>query len=879
LLVGAGNATVAIATLAADNTGETPATGGLDIAVAGTLEVNAGRIQSNAFGSGASGGVRVDAKDLAITQQGTDTLTGLFSEVEPGSQGDSGGVVVNLSGVLTMRGVVAINASSYGDGTAGHIAVRTNSIDIDGEGATVPYRSIDYIAGIASEAGKESSSNGGNIMVEAADRILLINSGGVSASTIGAGDAGYVEVTARELVLDGGGTGAFTGITNIAAPGSSRNAGKITIRAVDLLEVLNGGQILSSTFGAGHAGDIEIEAGRLRVDGQGNFLTLITSSAWAGSSGTAGMVTIRVANPLEVLNGGVISSDTDGSGDAGGVSIEAGRLCIDEKGGRYETGISSDAHSGSLGKAGTVTIIVADLMEVLNGGAISSDTYALKDAGGIEISAERLLIAGKGVPTGISTSTSKGSSGNAGTITLKVRGLMEIASGGAIMSSTFATGDAGGVEIEAGNLRVDGKGGLATIANITALSSSDAGNAGTVTVTVPGLMEVLNGGIISTGTYGSGNAGDVEIEAGYLRVEGQGAKDFTMVTSSAEENSTGTAGTVTIRVTDFLEVLNGGQISSSTFADGNAGSVKIQAGELLIDGQDAPGVTFIASGAGKSAQGFAGDVEIEAGKMTAQNGGGVTVQTDQTVSEEKRSQTINSHLFIDSPLVILLNTGIITAHSTGNVGAAAIDINADEILISSNSRVTTSAQEADGGSITLRGDIIDLRDSFITSSVTGETGNGGDITIKGNSPAKALIVEGGFIQANAPAGARGGDIYIDTEAVIPAGGALEVGGLIRQNFEAGSGRNIIQAAAPGGEQGTIQITSPELDISGSLVSLSAALTEPIRLAADPCLYSGSAEASSLVFAGGGGVSTGPDQHAAIYYDEDRLNKVLTLDAN
>ncbi|MFH0730566.1 MAG: hypothetical protein V2B19_30005 [Pseudomonadota bacterium] len=102
------------------------------------------------------------------------------------------------------------------------------------------------------------------------------------------------------------------------------------------------------------------------------------------------------------------------------------------------------------------------------------------------------------------------------------------------------------------------------------------------------------------------------------------------------------------------------------------------------------------------------------------------------------------------------------------------------------------------------GKVIDLRDSLITSSVTGIAGNEGDITLKGTAgtPAKALILEGGFIQANAPAGARGGDIFIDALAVVPEGGALEVGGLERRHFEPGGGKNIIQAAAPGGEQGT-----------------------------------------------------------------------------
>ena len=55
-----------------------------------------------------------------------------------------------------------------------------------------------------------------------------------------------------------------------------------------------------------------------------------------------------------------------------------------------------------------------------------------------------------------------------------------------------------------------------------------------------------------------------------------------------------------------------------------------------------------------------------------------------------------------------------------------------------------------------------LADSLVTSSVESG-GDGGDITVTGHSPAKVLVLDGGFVQANAPAGARGGDIFIDAD--------------------------------------------------------------------------------------------------------------------
>jgi hypothetical protein len=72
--------------------------------------------------------------------------------------------------------------------------------------------------------------------------------------------------------------------------------------------------------------------------------------------------------------------------------------------------------------------------------------------------------------------------------------------------------------------------------------------------------------------------------------------------------------------------------------------------------------------------------------------------------------------------------------------------------------------------------------------------------------------------------------------VIPASGALEVGGPARQTFRPGSAKNIIQAA-------------------------------------DPCLITGSDEGSSLVFAGPGGVPACPNQHVTLFFDGDRFDRV------
>jgi hypothetical protein len=52
-----------------------------------------------------------------------------------------------------------------------------------------------------------------------------------------------------------------------------------------------------------------------------------------------------------------ISSSTRGNGNAGGVTIEAGRLLVDGESNASKTGISSQANKSSKGAAGAVTSV------------------------------------------------------------------------------------------------------------------------------------------------------------------------------------------------------------------------------------------------------------------------------------------------------------------------------------------------------------------------------------------------------------------------------------------------------------------------------------------------------------------------------------------
>lgn len=97
---------------------------------------------------------------------------------------------------------------------------------------------------------------------------------------------------------------------------------------------------------------------------------------------------------------------------------------------------------------------------------------------------------------------------------------------------------------------------------------------------------MVNGSQISSSTFSKGDSGSVKISAGNIKIDGQDSSYITGITSDAGRDSEGNAGTVETTVAELLEVLNNGLIRSSTRSKGNAGGVKINANNMKIDGQE-----------------------------------------------------------------------------------------------------------------------------------------------------------------------------------------------------------------------------------------------------------------------------------------------------
>jgi filamentous hemagglutinin family protein len=831
--------------------------------------------------SGAAGDVKVEVADVTLTNGGQ-----LSSFIEDGAMGRGGTVKVQAGNTITIEGSnetgfhSGILTITLGVGNSGSVTIEANELHILDEGAVWTFT--------------QGSGAGGNVTITA-NHSMLMDKAEIDTSSYDTGTAGHILLIADELSLlndseilaDTYSSGAagnigieVSGSISLdnysaieAATGDTGPAGQVVIEAGDL-RLLSGSSIIASTLGAG-------AAGTLNIDVEGSFLiddySFISSGNVLGKgSGTTGSLRVT-ANNLKILNGGLIENITLGDGDAPPIVIEVTDLMIN--GGGKLTGILSDTDLGS-GKGGDIRVTATGQLELFNGGLISSNTRDEGNAGAVCVEATDLVINGGGADqagfTGI-YSDARNSLGTGGDVQVKVKERLEILHGGQISSSTMGgQADAGTVNVQAAELVIDGEDQLIStgiLGKANGVSDGSSGDAGDVSVTVTDRLEIHNGGKISTSVeLGEGNAGTVRVTATDVLIDGQDSGIFSSTIGGLTGILSGVSGEVQVTTTQRMELRNAGQISTSSgVGGGDAGAVTVKASELEIKGRN----SGIISKASIGSLGQAGSVLITAQGLEMVDQGQISVASAALLSDEEIADKQTPQITVTAPNIHFTQSAMITAESTGNVPAGAIGIHAGELLLEGESRITTESADADGGPIGISGQNIIMRDSLITTSVGGATGDGGNITIN----ADALVLQGGFIQANTAAyKARGGDIFLDTNALVASYGLLEVGGTERLAFQSESGRNVIQAAAPGGAYGTITITSPELDIGGALVTLSTRFADVPRLISDPCVAASGQTASSLIQCGRGGLPAGPEQPAAVFFGGERLDRLLDTDA-
>ncbi|MEM1367200.1 MAG: filamentous hemagglutinin N-terminal domain-containing protein [Cyanobacteria bacterium P01_H01_bin.15] len=752
---------------------------------------------------GNSNGIRVDARQLQILSNST-----LFSRAS--GTGNAGAIKIQADSIALRSGV--INAELLGRGTAGDIDISTNRLSLS-DTSTIT----------ASNAGV---GNAGSILIDSREGIDIRGTdttlSSLSALTLGTGDAGRIELnTPGDITVVNG------AIVNQVSQGAIGNSAGIEITA-DQLFLLDGSGLSASTLGVGNAGPISIRAaGGVILQGDSTEtqnLDGIQTIVGAGAVGNSAGIVIE-AGYLTVENGSELLTSTLGEGSAGPISIKtAGPILFQSPAGGVPSALRSQVVRGDGVFRGrnanpgppTISLMGSELV-LLDGTVLSAETQGGLDAGTININvAERVFL---GPNTRLSVET--GSQGAPGDIKITAPAIA-IAPNAQLSAtvraeSTNTTGG-GSISLNTADLTVAGELGIFAETN----SSAPAGdltvqpNAGNPNLNI----RFTDDGFISTRTNSSGKGGRIDISAtDNLTISGQGS-------ITAETSDSGTAGEIDLRA-QSITLGDGAGIASSTAGDGDAGAITVSANRAVELGERTT-LSAESSAAGRPGNitvtsptlRIGTDAELSAtATATATNpsgGGSITLNTanldisgELGIFAETNSAAAAGNLAIqpnagqESLNIRFTDDGFISTRTTSTGGGGRIEISAPENLSIGGQGNITAETTSSGraGEITLSAATIALEGGARILSSTSGSGDAGAINVEAENA--FVLGDRTVLNAESSGAGRPGNITVSTPA-LTIGEDAELSATARAT-----------ASNPNGG-GSITLNTSELDISGEL---------------------------------------------------------------
>ena len=732
-----------------------------------------------------------------------------------------GGIDISDSGIDT----------SSASGTAGDITLITNEqLSLDGSFINSNTFGIE---------------KGGDITIDTGS-LLATGGAQIETSTFGQADAGKVTIVADDTVTFEGqpANGQITRVFNIIEKNAIGNSGGISITTGSLF--VNDVFLQSRVVGQGDGGDITIIAkDEVVVDKSVNS---IATRVDRDGIGNAGDISID-AESVTIKNGARLVADTLGQGNSGNISVTArDTVTIDgvASNTRVASGLRSRVgqdkveqndsnQSQAEGGRGNITIKAKSVF-VTNGGQLSTDINDRgnrdktdENGGNISIFAEDDVIF-DGVATNengnsfssiIFTRVTDQAVGDGGNVLIDA-GSVAFTNGAEIISETRGKGNGGDVEIIArdrvlfdGVVFLGNDNNTVDSAIVTNVRDNGEGNGGDIRITVTeGSLVITQGAKLESQSRAKGDGGDVIISVGdQVLIDGVGINDqpSRILTGVNSKSTEGNGGKIQIDA-NSISVTNGGAIDASTSNNGNGGPIDLNSKTLTVNG----GV--ISSAAQEAATGEAGTITIDTDALKVEDGGEITVTSEQGVAGNLNI-TANS---------LLLNEGKLLAETQLNRGEDGANITLDvsnSIVMLNESLISAEASEkAKGGNITINTDVL------IAFPPTGPDGS--DIIAKA-------------------AQGQGGEITIDAEDVrlIEEREAID-----------GNRTNDIDASSESGPQGIVTINTGNLDPSRGLDQLPSNFSDLSSLIVASCPRSGKISEDQLgefIVTGRGGIPPSP----------------------
>jgi filamentous hemagglutinin family protein len=606
----------------------------------------------------------------------------------------------------------------------------------------------------------DGGSSGGSVLLNSQGGITLSDK--IQASSAFGNSGGDVKLMANEDII-------LLPNSGINVDGGFLGAGSVLLDSQGNISI--GDSIISSksdsSISGTNGGDINISARNFELSDNGQ-IQVTTKDGDAGNVNIQATDSIEIKQadvPKNVFGSGVINR-TSGSGKAGDIYLETGRLSILDG-----ASVSTQASELSSGRSGNLTI-KANAVEVRganldssNPNSLSTITLGSGNAGTLTIDTKQLF-----VEDGASISSFTSAAGNAGDIFVKNADTITLNNLGSLSAFSGGSGNGGKVVIDSPNavINIDGS----VISTLIEPFTSDRveRQAGEIQIAAKSVF-LTNYSQISSESGSKGNGGLIDIRTNNLSL-----KNNSIIRATITNGGEGKGGDITLEV-GSLSLTNGSQVQSSLFrtrvdstlggelpgGKGEAGNIKIRASDITISGI---GETGFSSGIIVSSQrgafGKAGNIDITANNFQIADG---AVVSAATFNDGGQAGSIN----ITATNLDLINGGQILTNTRSNQPAGNITLNiADKINISGSDPnfqgrlelVQRSINEAEESALIT--DVINNQGAssgvFANTSEDTTTGQGGKIQID----TKNLILNNlGTITANSRSRGKAGDININ----------------------------------------------------------------------------------------------------------------------
>ncbi|MFN6481302.1 MAG: filamentous hemagglutinin, partial [Nostoc sp. DedQUE07] len=392
----------------------------------------------------------------------------------------------------------------------------------------------------------------------------------------------------------------------------------------------------------------------------------------------AGNVTVSAKNAVELANGYILSTvSAGGVGKGGNININAATLSLID-GAQLATitrGASATAPAGR-GDAGNVNVNVTESVNIageknglFSGIASFVDRGTVGDGGNITIDSGDFSLRDRAI-----LEASTRGQGNAGNVTVSAKNAVELANG--YILSTVSSGGVG----KGGNINI---------------------NAATLSLIDGAQLQTVTRGASATALAGRGNAGNVNVNVtGSVNIAGEKNGIKSAISSRVNTGTVGNGGNITIDSSSF-SLQNGAQLVASTFGQGNAGTIKVNAADFFTISSTSSNFNsglFVNS---QSPTGTAGDIIITSPRVTLDNQG---VLIAESASGNGGDINLQTNLLLLRRGASISTTAGTTEKAGGNGGNITINAPSGFIVAvpSENSDITANAYTGSGGRVDIQ---------------------------------------------------------------------------------------------------------------------------------------------------------------------------------